>query len=324
MSVVKNEMPKVSIITPVFNGADFLPQAIESVLAQDYPNIEYIVLDDGSTDKTQEILKKYSHQLKWQSHPNMGQSRTLNKGWEMSQGEILGYLSADDVLFPRAVSQLVHELMVDESNMVVFPDCDVIDPYNRVIKKAVCKPFDYDDLVIKQECYIGPGALFRKKAWEQMGGWNSELKMAPDREFWMRVGLLGKIVMYPKTLAYYRMHTKSTSYFQSDFQSAEEYIKVMDSYFERDDIPSRIRNQKKIAYGNAYLMSSRLHLRGGRFNCCFQRLKLAMKANPDIHVFAALLMLSRTTLSRVMHKIIWNIRNLASLSPKSTLQNINE
>jgi len=319
-----SEQPKISIVTPVFNGADFLEQAIESVLNQDYPNIEYIVLDDGSTDNTQEILKKYSHRLKWHSHPNMGQSRTLNKGWEMSQGEVLGYLSSDDILFPSAISELVNELIADEKKMVVFPNCDVIDPYNRTIKKAVCRPFNYDDLVIKQECYIGPGALFKRTALEKMGGWNADLRMAPDREFWMRVGLLGEISIYPKTLAYYRMHTKSTSYFQSDFQVAEEYIKVMENYFGRNDVPERLQKQKKIAYGNAYLMSSRLHLRGGRVGYCLQRLRSALQMNTDISLSKAFVMLTRTTISRIIYKAVWTFRNLISPFSKTALKNINE
>src|SRR5213080_4739493 len=80
------EFPLVSVITPSYNRADYLPETIESVLSQDYPNFEYIVLDDGSTDNTCEVLERYSHQLKWETHPNMGETLTVNKGLKMARG----------------------------------------------------------------------------------------------------------------------------------------------------------------------------------------------------------------------------------------------
>ena len=82
------KFPLVSIVTPTYNQAKYLTETIEKVLAQDYPNIEYIVLDDGSTDETPEILKKYSGKIRYERHANMGQARTLNKGWAMSSGTL--------------------------------------------------------------------------------------------------------------------------------------------------------------------------------------------------------------------------------------------
>ena len=82
-----SELPLVSIVTPTYNQAAFLAETIETVLSQDYPRIEHIVIDDGSTDNTREILSSYTGRLTWESQPNQGQTPTINKGWERSRGE---------------------------------------------------------------------------------------------------------------------------------------------------------------------------------------------------------------------------------------------
>ena len=95
--------PLVSIVIPAYNHDRYLGEAIDSILGQDYPNVELIVLDDGSTDGTRQILESYHSRFYWESHKNMGQANTLNKGWRMSKDDLLGYLSADDVLFSQAI-----------------------------------------------------------------------------------------------------------------------------------------------------------------------------------------------------------------------------
>ena len=100
------ELPKISIVTPSYNSAKFIEDCIQSVLKQNYPNFEHIVIDGGSTDGTVEILKQYPH-LKWISEPDEGQSDALNKGFKMAEGDILGWLNADDV-YLKNVFQLKH------------------------------------------------------------------------------------------------------------------------------------------------------------------------------------------------------------------------
>ncbi len=112
----------VSIVTPVFNQESFIAQAIESVLAQDYPHIEYIVIDDGSTDGTPDVIARYAGKVITMRHPNMGQVRSLNKGWAGCRGQILGYLSADDVLLPSAVSHAVTLLEAEPDTVMVYSD----------------------------------------------------------------------------------------------------------------------------------------------------------------------------------------------------------
>src|SRR5688572_26838802 len=102
-----SNLPTVSIVTPAYNQAEFLRDTIESVLAQDYPNIEYVVLDDGSTDDTPNILAEYGDRFRWETHVNMGQTATINKGWEMTSGEIITWLNSDDTYLSGAIHRAV-------------------------------------------------------------------------------------------------------------------------------------------------------------------------------------------------------------------------
>src|SRR4030095_9000889 len=117
-----NTLPTVSIVTPAYNQAEFLRDTIESVLAQDYPNIEYVVLDDGSTDETPNILAEYGDRFRWETHANMGQTATINKGWAMTSGEIVTWLNSDDTYLPGAVSKAVDFLQRNPDVGVVYGD----------------------------------------------------------------------------------------------------------------------------------------------------------------------------------------------------------
>lgn len=260
-----NNSPLVSIVTPTFNQAQYVAETIESVLAQDYKNIEYIVLDDGSTDNTRQVLEPYQARAKIESQENMGQARTLNKGWQAARGTYLAYLSSDDILHPQAISKLVEALEQDPSRVCVFPNCELIDEHSNVIKKNLCRPFHLSDLVVKQECYIGPGALFRRSAFEQAGGWMPDLKLAPDREFWIRLAKYGSFHLLAETLAGYRMHSSSISYKDVSEQTGMEYIRVLDSYFAEVDVPVDIKARKDEAYGHAFFILARNAFRSSNF-----------------------------------------------------------
>src|SRR5712675_288459 len=114
--------PLVSIVTPTFNQADFLRDTLDSVLAQDYPNIEYLVIDDGSTDATPAILGEYTGRVEWESQANMGQTPTINKGWERSNGDIITWLNSDDTFLPGAVSKAVSYLEAHPDVGIIFGD----------------------------------------------------------------------------------------------------------------------------------------------------------------------------------------------------------
>ena len=122
-----NPSAKVKLITPTYNQCEFLSATIDSVLVQTYPNIEYVVVDDGSTDDTSKVLSEYQNALTVKSQENIGQVRTLNNEWLNSDAEFLTYLSSDDLLDPRAVEVCVDYLVSHPSCVCVYPNSDLID-----------------------------------------------------------------------------------------------------------------------------------------------------------------------------------------------------
>ncbi|WLI88044.1 glycosyltransferase [Massilia sp. R2A-15] len=262
------QYPLVSIITPAYNQAEYLDATIQSVLAQTYPNLEYIVLDDGSSDRTPEVLKKYDGQLRWERHENMGQARTLNKGWRMSNGELLAYLSSDDLLDPRAIERLVEEY--DGQDSVIFGAYRLIDQNGATIKTKNTVFLGYADMVHNFNCPIGPGAIFSRSLFESSGGWNTELRQIPDYDFWIRIGARAKFIRVDEELAGFRVHTGSQTFAQSSIQKSDESIASMADLFEKMMATPGLSRTKAMAA--AYVYSACLHLRSGRYGTSVNRL----------------------------------------------------
>jgi len=262
--------PLVSIITPTYNRLSFIIETIDSVLNQTYTNIEYIVIDDASTDKTYQLIKKkYGKRIKLlRNKKNLGQVVSLNKGWSLSKGKFIGYLSSDDYLYPEAISELVCDLMSSKSAVCVFPNCDLVDKNSIIVKKNVCKPFDLEDTIVTQGCHIGPGALFKRSAYDILGSWNPSLRLGADREFWIRMSNLGDIKMLPKTLAAYRTHLDSGVNKVPGGFMCREYFEVLDRYYSvKNDIPLSILQRKNEAYASVYFLMARYDTHKEKFNC---------------------------------------------------------
>jgi glycosyltransferase involved in cell wall biosynthesis len=250
------QQPLVSIITPAYNRANLLVETIESVLAQDYPNLEYIVLDDGSTDGTVEVLKRYDGRLHWESHPNMGETRTVNKGFELARGEIVGVVNSDDPLLPGAVSKLVTALVEHPEVMVAYPDWLIIDAQGKTIQKFTA--YDYTgfcDMVRRHFCLPGPAAFFRRRVIDEVGGRDPQFKYVGDLEFWYRVGCIGDFLRVPEALATFRVHPGSATVSQRGTRMAEEHIEVMDKLYTFSLLPAAAAAIKDEAYSSAYFVA---------------------------------------------------------------------
>jgi GT2 family glycosyltransferase len=245
-------LPLVTIITPTYNRASLLPDTIESILTQDYPNLEYIVLDDGSTDDTQALLRRCGDAIRWEHHPNMGQPRTVNRGLELAQGEIIGLVSSDDPLLPGAISALVDVLQQQPDVLVVYPDWDVIDGGGRYVYHVDTFDYSYVDMVRYHHTYPGPGALFRRSVVERIGGYDPSFRFAPDYDFWLRAGLLGPFRRVPQTLAAYRAHGSAITQAERGVAMARELVRVIDKLYERADLPPDVLAVQMEAYRNAH------------------------------------------------------------------------
>ena len=208
------DQPLVSIITPSLNQAAFIEAAIESVLAQDYPNIEYIVVDGGSTDGTLDILRRYGERVRWISEPDAGQSDAINKGVRLTQGEILAWMNADDQYAPQAVSRAVAELQAHSQAALVYGHAEFTDQAGRVIAPCVrVEPFDLYRLLHSLDYIVQPTTFFRRDAFLAVGGLDSSLRYCLDYDLWIKLALRYQVRYLPELLARVRVYpaTKTAS-----------------------------------------------------------------------------------------------------------------
>ena len=179
----------VSIVTPSYNQAQFLEETILSVLNQDYPNIEHIIIDGGSTDGSVDIIRKYENRLAyWVSEPDEGQSHAINKGFAKAHGEIFAWLNSDDTYLPGAVRSAVQFLMEHPDVAVVYGDANDIDDNGELIKRRRAEEFNLNRLY-ERNFIPQPTAFFRRAAFEEVGGLDINFHYRMDRDLWIKMAL---------------------------------------------------------------------------------------------------------------------------------------
>jgi glycosyltransferase involved in cell wall biosynthesis len=209
------ELPLVSIITPSFNQAQYLEAAIQSVLGQDYPRIEYIIVDGGSTDGSVDVIQKHEGRLAWWvSEQDKGQTDAINKGFNRAGGDILAWLNSDDTYNPGAVSAAVKFLVENPEVAMVYADCDFINERGDMIGKFNSAQTDYRRL---REGYVHipqQTMFFRAKYWKELGPLDPSFYFAMDYDLWTRIAARAPIkYLAGQTWANFRIHTsgKTTS-----------------------------------------------------------------------------------------------------------------
>jgi len=177
--------PLVSVVTPSYNQARFLEETIQSVLAQGYENLEYIIIDGGSTDGSLEIIRRYSNQLTWWvSEPDRGQTDAINKGFARARGEILAWLNSDDQYLPNAVSQASAYLQSHPEAGMVYGDADLVDQDGEFIGRFPARQIDYRDLRRGSVHIPQQASFFRADLWRQVGPLDPSFYFAMDYDLW--------------------------------------------------------------------------------------------------------------------------------------------
>lgn len=222
-------MPAISIVTPTFRMAQFLPEAIKSVLSQGIADLEYFVADGGSDDGTVEILRSYQDRLSWCSAPDNGAADALAKALSRARGEILGWLNADDILLPGALSAVLDAFAANPQAVAVFSGAKWIDEAGQPIRPY---PVAQDaERRLSEECLIcQPACFFRADAYKAAGGIDPSYSSAFDYEFWIRLSRLGPFAGVPGCWALSRMHAANKSLGQRQVMF-EESIEVLARYY---------------------------------------------------------------------------------------------
>ncbi|HXF86582.1 MAG TPA: glycosyltransferase family 2 protein [Anaerolineales bacterium] len=205
---MSSSFPLVSIVTPSFNQARYIEATIQSVLSQDYPRIEYLIVDGGSTDGTVDIIRKYESKLAWWvSEQDKGQTDAINKGFARANGEILAWLNSDDTYEPGAVSAAVRYLQEHPEIGMVYGDCNYINEEGRVIGKFPAAQTNY---VLLRRGYVHipqQTTFFRADLWKQVGPLDPSFYFAMDYDLWTRIAARSEIKYVPQTWANFRLHT---------------------------------------------------------------------------------------------------------------------
>ncbi len=220
-------IPLVTIVTPSFNQATFLEATIRSVLEQDYPRIEYIIVDGGSTDGSVDIIKKYEGRLGWWvSEQDKGQTDAINKGFNRAKGDILAWLNSDDTYNPKAVGEAVKFLMDNPEVAMVYADCNFIDEAGGVIGKFKSAQTDHRKL---RQGYVHipqQTMFFRAKYWKELGPLDPSFYFAMDYDLWTRIAAKARIhYLAGRVWANFRIHTSSKTNV-ADVRGWDEMLRV--------------------------------------------------------------------------------------------------
>ena len=243
-----NPWPRVSIVTPSYNQGQFIEETIRSVLLQGYPNLEYIIIDGGSTDGSVDIVRKYEPWLAyWVSEPDRGQAHAINKGFAQANGEIMAWLNSDDLLCPHAVRRVVNAFLKNAN-------LDVICGFRKVINRDgnvtsyLAYPPSIDD-VLKRWCIVAQETVFwRRRVWEHIGPLDEGFAYAFDYEYWQRMLANGyEFVLLPYFLGCFRHHEASKGATMNHVRNSE-LKEVYQRYFDTDHLPPRLEEGVSIGW----------------------------------------------------------------------------
>ncbi|MGE5224775.1 MAG: glycosyltransferase family 2 protein [Omnitrophica WOR_2 bacterium] len=209
--------PRVSIVTPSYNQARFLEATIGSVLGQDYPEIEYIIVDGASKDESVEVIRRYQDRLAWWvSEKDKGQTDAINKGFSRATGEVLAWLNSDDTYFPGAVAEAVAYLQAHPEVGMVYGDANLIDEAGAVIGRFASRQTDYHRLLQGSVHIPQATTFFRAGLYRQVGLLDPSLFFAFDYDLWVRLAKVSEIRYLPRLWANFRMHHLGKSVVNDD------------------------------------------------------------------------------------------------------------
>ena len=249
----RKQNPLVSVVIPCLNRAHYLAPTIDSVLKQDYPFIECIVVDGGSDDGTLDILKSYGDRITWISEPDNGHADAINKGWRIGKGEIIAWLNADDLyVVPDAISRSVIFLENNPQVDVVYGDYTGISRKGKITSDLL-KPREWDLVYAVKYCIpiiLQPSSFIRRSIVEK-AGWLDE---NDDHWLWLRIGLVGTIKYAPIHIAQVRrdIGLRMAQYI------SESKVELTLKFFEQPDLPAPFNGKKfkKRAISNAYVIAA--------------------------------------------------------------------
>ena len=259
------KLPKISIITPSFNQGQYLEETILSVLNQDYPALEFFIIDGGSTDGSVEIIKKYAHRLTyWESKPDRGQSHAINKGFRMASGEIVAWLNSDDLLAPGALKVVAQAWQKNPRLGLISGQTEIIDQAGKPTGNVFgSEPNVINSLLSSENPVSQPSTFFSTSALKEVGFLDETLHMSMDWDLWLRIGARYPTLFIPKMLSKSRNWEMTKTRTQL-VRSGPEHIRIVKNFIKQNpDFLTPM--QKRQALGSGYLRKGRLDYEAGKW-----------------------------------------------------------
>lgn len=246
--------PLVGIVTPSFNQGQFVEETIRSVLLQGYPNLEYIIIDGGSTDESIGIIRKYEPWLAyWVSEKDRGQSHAINKGFERATAEVLAWLNSDDFYWPGAFGIAVQALHDNPSAGLVYTDCDYVDQATDTSTRIRVVDRSLAEMLRDGNCVTQQTAFFTKEALDRVGPLREDLHMIMDYDLWIRMKKFYDVVaLSGVSLGVFRHHSTSKTV-SAEYRQLPEFLRVFDAVYASPDLDPDVRAARRRSYGRIYL-----------------------------------------------------------------------
>lgn len=281
--MLRSGKPLVTVVTPTLNRKRFLAGAIESVLAQTYPAIDYWIMDGGSSDGTQELLRTYdSPRLRWVSAADKGQSDAINQGWRQGSGEILAWLNDDDRYEPCAIEEAVDALAQSPEAGMVYGAWRSVDSAGLPMgSMGAVAAFDFTEAAAGFICPVPqPAAFVRRSVVGRVGWLDLRLRYCMDFDLWLRVALEAPVVAVNRCWAVNTMHADTKSYAQAG-SLAEDYLRCVENLYASPKLSSALRKRRKEARACARLRACWMCIAASRRRAAFRQLLLAFGESPS-------------------------------------------
>lgn len=256
-------MTLVSIITPSFNQASYLEQTIQSVLSQDHPSIEYIVVDGASTDGSVEIIKKYTDKFSyWISEKDKGQADAINKGFARASGDIVAWLNSDDYYLPGTISAAVKVFDENPDAVLVYGNMLAVDEHGKTFNTLNYKQLFLEDFLCFQ--IIGQPAVFmRRSALQNTSGLNASFHFLLDHLLWIQLAQLGRVLHVNQTWAAARYHAEAKNRAKAA-EFGREAFRILETIKHDPDLAPLLVKVGRRAHASAHRVDARYLLDGGQ------------------------------------------------------------
>jgi glycosyltransferase involved in cell wall biosynthesis len=204
------QLPKISIVTPSYNQGKFLEETIISILNQNYPNLEFIIMDGGSDDNSRDIIEKYKNRLSyWVSEPDNGQADALSRGFQKSTGDILAYINSDDYYIPGSLMKIADIFLRNPFVQWVVGQGYLIDEYGNLMKKRKYPPITMNNMLYLENCVFQPATFWRRDLYYFVGGINPKYSFSFDYDLFLRLLENSPPHIIKDEIAVFRIHSNS-------------------------------------------------------------------------------------------------------------------